>query len=87
VSADGRDWWATHERTVVRPSVCPWPSVSFGRRDRALTTMTTDGWTNGRPESVPFRLVNSAPLAKGRLSWGVFSIKNKFGQPGRDSPA
>jgi hypothetical protein len=75
VSADGRDWWATHETTVVRPSVCPWPSVSFGRRDRALTTMTTDGRTNGRPESVPFRLVNSAPLPSGKLKLGAFRVE------------
>lgn len=81
VSADGRDWWATHERTVVRPSVCPWPSVCFGRRDRALTTMTTDGRTNGRPESVPFRLVNSAPLASGKVKLGAFFNETNSGSP------
>ncbi len=74
VSADGRDWWATHERTVVRPSVCRWPSVSFGRRDRALTTMTTDGRPDGRN---PCRFVWSILLRwlRGRLSWGLFLIK------------
>lgn len=82
VSADGRDWWATHERTVVRPSVCPWPSVSFGRRDRALTTMTTDG----RPESVPFRLVNSDPLASGKVKLGAFFNKTNSGSPPETRP-
>ncbi|CAK9264805.1 unnamed protein product [Sphagnum jensenii] len=74
VSADGRDWWATHERTVVRPSVCRWPSVSFGRRDRALTTMTTDGRPDGRNPcrfvwSILLRwLRGSVPLTVSKIS-------------------